>query len=71
MSKELLTGALVEIAGRNVINGDNESIARLCKCVNYLAFQLHIRAEENREYAGGVLKIAAEILKPQEAANGN
>ena len=71
MSKELLTSALIDIAGKNVIRGENRDIANLCKCVNYLSIQLCIKSEELGESADNILKYAEEILNPKEATNGN
>lgn len=69
MNNEPLTSALIDIAGKNVISGDNENISRLCKCVNYLSAQLKITASAIEQDTKAIFINAAEILKPQEASD--
>ena len=63
MSREMLTNRLEKIAGSNVIMSNDKEKAALCKCVNYLATQLQILANDLEESPANVFKLASEILE--------
>ena len=57
----LLTERLKEIAGQNLLTGDDKEKARLIKCCNYLATQFEIAAKQGG-YENNVLQLAAGML---------
>ena len=63
MSRTILTERLEKIAGNNAINLNDKDKAKLCRCVNYLATQLQILANDLEESPASIFKLASEILE--------
>lgn len=66
MLDNLLTTKLVEMAGKNVLSGQDKDKEALIKCCNYLATQFEIAAKQGR-YQNDVLTIAAGFFSKQDA----
>jgi predicted secreted protein len=59
-----LEESLVKIAGSNAIGVNDPDIANLCSCVNYLATQVKIVAEEGR-CVDGIFEQAEDTINPK------